>query len=124
MNLLVVLFIVAIVVVGYGVTMVLDLDLAFEERVLYGVILGSVVVSTVGFFFGWWAGMSRGTVVVSGLFSIGRSRGRRSSFFRARAFPTRMRIGVDQVTRLSRSSSVDSLSNGSASTNPMRSHTL
>ena len=70
MNLLVALFIIAIVLVGYGLTLLLDAELNVEERVLYGVLVGVIVVSTVGFFVAWWAGMSKGTIVVSTLLSL------------------------------------------------------
>ncbi|MGI9622913.1 MAG: hypothetical protein ACR2PK_08770 [Acidimicrobiales bacterium] len=73
MNLLVVLFLIAIVAIGYGLTLLLDLELTVEERVLYGVVVGTVVVTLVGFVFGWWAGMSRGTVIATTLFCVGLS---------------------------------------------------
>ena len=73
MNLLVVAFIAAIVVVGYGFTLLLDLELRVEERILHGAIVGSVVVSGTGFVMGWWAGMTRGSVVVATLLALGLS---------------------------------------------------
>ena len=73
MNLLVVAFIAAIVVVGYGFTLLLDLELRVEERILHGTIVGTVVVSGTGFLMGWWAGMTRGSVVVATLLALGLS---------------------------------------------------
>ncbi len=73
MNLLIVLFVLAIVATGYGLTLLLDTDLMVEERALYGALVGVLVVSGVGFFFSWWAGMTRGTIIVSALFSLGLS---------------------------------------------------
>lgn len=73
MNLLVVLFIITLVAVGYGLTLLMDTDLTVEERALYGVIVGTMAVSTVGFFFTWWAGMTRGSVIAASLFSLGLS---------------------------------------------------
>lgn len=73
MNLLVVAFIAAIVVVGYGFTLLLDLELRVEERILHGAIVGTVVVSATGFALGWWAGMTRGSVVVATLLALGLS---------------------------------------------------
>ena len=65
MNLLVVLFIIAIVLVGYGFTLLMDTELLVEERVLYGTLVGSVVVSTVGFFVAWWAGATKSSMLVT-----------------------------------------------------------
>ncbi|NNF59636.1 MAG: hypothetical protein HKN04_15475, partial [Rhodothermaceae bacterium] len=73
MNLLVVLFVIAIVLVGYGLTLLIDADLAFEERMLYGTVVGCIVVSGVGFGFAWWAGMSRGTMLITAVFCLGLS---------------------------------------------------
>ncbi len=71
MNLLVVLFIVALVAVGYGLTLLVDVELTVEERVLYGVVIGTMAVSIVGFAAAWWAGMSRASIVVATVFSLG-----------------------------------------------------
>lgn len=71
MNLLVVLFIISIVAVGYALTLLLDVELLVEERLLYGALAGVITVSTVGFFFAWWAGMSASTIVVATVFSLG-----------------------------------------------------
>ncbi len=73
MNLLVVFFIITIVLVGYGLTLLIDVDLAVEERALYGVLVGVMVVSTVGFFFSWWADMSRASIIAASIFSLGLS---------------------------------------------------
>lgn len=73
MNLLVVLFIISIVTVGYGLTLLIDLELTVEERFLYGVLVGTIVVSTVGFFVAWAGEMNKSAIVVSTLFSLGLS---------------------------------------------------
>ena len=73
MNLWVIAFIVVIVLVGYGLTLLLDVVLTAEERLFYGAVVGVMVVSIVGFVFAWWAGMSRGTMVAASLASLGLS---------------------------------------------------
>ncbi len=99
MNLLVVLFIISIIAVGYAVTLMLDIELSVEERLLYGTLIGVIVVSTSGFFFAWWAGMSRSTIVVATVFSLGISApGWRRDGVTAAAdwsdFGRRLRLGV------------------------------
>ena len=49
MNLLVVLFILGFVSVGFSSTYATSINLRFEERVCFGVVIGSVMISIVGF---------------------------------------------------------------------------
>lgn len=70
MNLLVVGFLAVLMVAGYGFTYFFDPDLDFEERVLYGVVVGTIVTTLSGFGFAWWVGMSRGSVMVATAFTL------------------------------------------------------
>ena len=49
MNLLVVLFLLGFVSIGFSLTYATSIDLRLEERVCFGVVIGSVVISIVGF---------------------------------------------------------------------------
>ena len=83
-NPLVVLFLAVIVAVGYLLTFLLEARpgtadagamwsplLRVEERLAYGVVLGSVAVSTVGFFIAWVLGVSRGTMLLTMALAVG-----------------------------------------------------
>jgi hypothetical protein len=52
-NVQVIVFCLAVTAVGYGLTYLLDVRLRPEERLSFGVTIGTVVVSTVAFFFAW-----------------------------------------------------------------------
>jgi hypothetical protein len=70
-DLLVVLFCCAIVAVGAGFTYFVDTPMRFEERIVHAVVIGTIVVSTVGFAVAWIAGVSRGAIIVATLGSLG-----------------------------------------------------
>jgi hypothetical protein len=64
-NLLVILFLVVVAAVGYLATLSVGVSLGAEERLVYGVVVGTVIVASVGFAFAWIAGMSRASIIVS-----------------------------------------------------------
>lgn len=73
MNLLALALVVAVVAVGYGLTRLLDVDLIVEERVLYGLVVGTMAVSVIAFGLAWVVGLNRGAVAASAVIGLGLS---------------------------------------------------
>jgi hypothetical protein len=69
-NLVVILFLIAITAVGYLATLAVGAPLRAEERAVAGVVVGTVIVATVGFVVAWAIGMGRTAVLSSSLLSL------------------------------------------------------
>lgn len=99
MTLLAFFFILALVASGYGVTFLLDVRLTFEERVLYGTVVGAMLVTVLGLVLSWWADLERSTVVVTSVLTLVAAAGAvRPRWTEARTefgdFVTRLRLPV------------------------------
>ncbi len=64
-SLLVILFLMVVVAVGYVATLATDVELRAEERLVFGVVVGTIVVATVGFGVAWILGMNRAAMVTT-----------------------------------------------------------
>ena len=65
MNLLTAVFICSIVLIGFTTTYSIQSRLSFEERLMFGVVLGVIEVSIVGFLLSWAFSISRATILVT-----------------------------------------------------------
>ena len=65
MNFLTAVFICSIVLIGFTTTYSIQSRLSFEERVMFGVVLGVIEVSIVGFLLSWAFFVSRTTIFIS-----------------------------------------------------------
>ena len=65
MNLLTAVFICSIVLIGFTTTYSIQSRLSFEERVMFGVVLGVIEVSIVGFLLSWAFSVNRITIFIS-----------------------------------------------------------
>lgn len=70
MNLLVLVFLLMVVATGHVATTLVGLKLRAEERLAYGTIIGTVIVSTVGFGFAWIGGVDKLTMLGSAAVSL------------------------------------------------------
>jgi hypothetical protein len=64
-NLLVILFVFGFVAIGYVSTYLMAVPLRFEERVFFGVIIGTVTISLVGFVLAWVMGVDGMMVLIT-----------------------------------------------------------
>ena len=65
MNLLTAVFICSIVLIGFTTTYSIQSRLSFEERLMFGVVLGVIEVSIVGFLLSWAFSVSRATILIT-----------------------------------------------------------
>ena len=65
MNFLTAVFICSIVLIGFTTTYSIQSRLSFEERVMFGVVLGVIEVSIVGFLLSWAFSVNRTTIFIS-----------------------------------------------------------